>query len=428
MPYEVPYSFGRTFRLAFILAGLASLLARESPPPLDVQSQVRYLVGDLQFDFVDWTLDALAVKVGQSSLSEQRYLSVSQRKDIVLDYLDLIAQIEQRRGEIEAIYVDPSHTDPAAIAAPVEAELARLEAQRETWQPTAEAILQEQIAAGLHAQGFTVLGQPLPPVAFHSTPLPTFLVVSARERIERIASAEIETGLTAADEEGLEAEIDQALNVRSLVVPLGGIGTYPTMLYETSNLNAILEIGAHEWCHNYLTLRPLGLNYDASGELRTMNETTCSLFGKEIGAEALARFYPERVPPPPPPQAETEPPETPEPPPPPAFDFNAEMRKTRVRVDELLAQGEVERAEDYMEARRRLFVEQGYLLRKLNQAYFAFYGSYADRPGAGGQDPVGPAVTALRERSPSLKAFIDRIAWMTSFEQLQEALAEGEET
>jgi hypothetical protein len=63
------------------------------------------------------------------------------------------------------------------------------------------------------------------------------------------------------------------------------------------------------------------------------------------------------------------------------------------------------------------------LLRKLNQAYFAFHGAYADAPGgAAGEDPVGPAVRTLREQSASLADFINRISWMTSFEQLQQAI------
>jgi len=112
------------------------------------------------------------------------------------------------------------------------------------------------------------------------------------------------------------------------------------------------------------------------------------------------------------------------PPAPPAFDFRAEMRATRVRTDELLALGKIDEAELYMELRRRVFVEQGYSIRKLNQSYFAFYGAYADEPGAPGADPVGPAVVELRQRSSSLAAFLKRISWYTSFEQLQRALGE----
>jgi hypothetical protein len=68
-------------------------------------------------------------------------------------------------------------------------------------------------------------------------------------------------------------------------------------------------------------------------------------------------------------------------------------------------------------------VQHGYLIRKLNQAYFAFYGAYADTPGgAAGEDPVGPAVRALRQQSASLADFLNRISWMTSFDQLQAAV------
>jgi hypothetical protein len=421
-PAERRRSFARTFRITFILAALAALLAQEAPPPGDVQANVRRIVGDRQFNFVAWTLDALGLKVAQDALAEQDFLTEAERKQIVLDYLEIVEEIGRRRGEIRAIFSDPAQADPARAAAEAQAELERLLARQAEWQPVAEAILQEQVAAVLAGEGFGALGSVFPPVSFHGTPLPSFLVVSRRERIERIANAELAPGLTAEDEAALEGQVDRALDVSSLVVPLGGIGTYPTMVYETGSLNTILEIGAHEWSHNYLTLRPLGLSYEVSGDLRTMNETTATIFGQEIGARVIERFYPERAPPPPaPPSEAAAPPAAPEPP---AFDFNAEMRETRVRVDELLAEGRIAEAEAYMEQRRQVFLDHGFQIRKINQAYFAFYGAYADRPGAGGQDPVGPAVTRLRERSPSLKAFVDRMAWMTSFEDLQRALGE----
>jgi hypothetical protein len=101
------------------------------------------------------------------------------------------------------------------------------------------------------------------------------------------------------------------------------------------------------------------------------------------------------------------------------------MHQTRLRVDELLAQGRIEEAEAYMEERRVFFWEHGYQIRKLNQAYFAFYGAYADEPvGAAGEDPIGAAVRQLRAQSPSLAAFLQRISWMWSPEQLLEAVHE----
>ena len=79
-----------------------------------------------------------------------------------------------------------------------------------------------------------------------------------------------------------------------------------------------------------------------------------------------------------------------------------------------------------MNARRLVFWDQGYrFLRKLNQAYFAFNGAYADEPGGAAgaiEDPVGTAVRALRAQSASLADFLNRISWMTSFAQLEKAV------
>ena len=143
----------------------------------------------------------------------------------------------------------------------------------------------------------------------------------------------------------------------------------------------------------------------------------------------IERFYPEFVPPLPLPVDESKDAlESAPPPEPPAFDYRAEMHETRVIVDEMLAAGKIKEAEAYMEARRQFFWENGYRIRKLNQAYFAFYGAYADVPGgaAGAADPVGPAVRSLRAQSDSLANFINQISLMWSFDQLQEAIKEAE--
>jgi hypothetical protein len=205
-------------------------------------------------------------------------------------------------------------------------------------------------------------------------------------------------------------------------VPLGGIGTYPTMVDQTTNLNWLLEVIAHEWTHNYLTLHPLGINYYTSAELRTLNETTATISGKELSLLVLEKYYPEAVPEPVS-VSETEdvlPEETAEETP--VFDYRAEMRLTRQTVDALLAEGDIEGAEAYMESRRQVFWENGYLIRKLNQAYFAFYGAYNDTPGGGasGEDPVGPAVQAYRSQFDSLADFLRAIASVSSFAELQQ--------
>ena len=106
------------------------------------------------------------------------------------------------------------------------------------------------------------------------------------------------------------------------------------------------------------------------------------------------------------------------------FDFGSEMHATRVTVDEMLAAGLVDEAEQYMEARRQLFVENGYRLRVLNQAYFAFHGSYAT--GVAATDPIGPKLERLRELSPSLKDFMHLVSGLTSAVELDQVLAQQE--
>jgi hypothetical protein len=406
--------------MALNLLVILVLLSSSIIPPGDRIEGVRAFTRDIEFDFVGWTLEAIGTKLSQAALGTSGYLSRESRRQIVLDYLDLVMQIQQDESQSITIYADPDVSDPAAQSAPLRAELERLYARQARIGPVAESILQEQLAQTADEMDLSLGGQPIPPILYHSTPLPSALIVSPRDKIQQDADISLVPGLTIEQKTALEDKVDQAMNVSSLVVGIGGIGVYPTMVMQTSDLNWLAEVVAHEWVHNFLTLRPLGINYLSSPELRTINETTASIAGKEIGRALIERYYPELAPPPPP-----EEPPAPAPPAqpaePPAFDFQKEMHMTRINVDRLLAEGKVKEAEDYMEARRVFFWDHGYRIRKLNQAYFAFYGAYADEPtGAAGEDPVGAAVRQLRAQSPSLAVFLKRIGWISSFEQLQQ--------
>lgn len=408
----------RILGVGFGLVLVLLLAGRSSAALTDQTDQIRAYTRAIEFDFVSWTLNALWVKAGQSALGASAYFSEAERKQIALDYLDLVNQIGAAEYQLNKIYVDPTISDPEAASVTERAELAGLLHRRTLLGPLAEAIIQEQISTIAAELGLAPARQPIPPVLYHTTQPPDALIISPRDRIEQIADINIDPGLTVDKLAALEDQVDRTNNVSSLAVGIGGIGLYPTMVMETSSIEWLTEVVAHEWIHNYLTWHPLGLNYYASPELRIINETTASIAGKEIGRAVLERYYPEFVPPPPSEDKPQDPSPTPAAPPP--FDFRAEMRETRVTVDKMLADGEIEAAEQYMEARRKIFVEQGYQIRKLNQAYFAFYGAYADQPGgAAGEDPVSAAVRALRVQNTTLADFIHRIAWVTSFEQLQ---------
>jgi hypothetical protein len=408
----------RLVPLLFLLL-LSQCLTGASPH--GPESGPRAYTWDQEFDYISWVGNASLLKFSHAALGAQNYLDEAAQKQVVLDAMALVQEIQAGEWQLQVLHSDP---DLAAVAAQINeltAQLHALYARRSQLVPLAEEILQAQISAVFAEQGFTLLGQPIPPVMFHSTPLPWALIVSPRASISQTANISLRTELTLEQHIAIEDEVTAGLNVSALVVPVGGIGVYPTMVAQTGNLNWLAEVVSHEWMHNYLTLRPLGVLYFQSRELTTMNETTANLVGREIGEAVIARYYPELVPPPPP-AASTSSQEMQSQAP--IFDFNAEMHATRVRVDALLAAGDIDEAEAYMEERRLFFWDHGYAIRKLNQAYFAFYGSYADSPvGAAGEDPVGAAVRELRARSASLREFVGRMAWLTSFEGLQKLLA-----
>lgn len=411
----------RGLRFLLLLALMVVLLQWSSVPLGLRWYAVAAIAQDYQFDYLTWTLNALLVKLDQTLYGRHPFMTEADRSAFVRAYMADLERARRLEAEIAALYADPQMADPDAASAALRQERETLRADLRRRQPLAEAILEGQVAAALVEQGFGAAGQILPPVAAHFTQVPNLLVVSPRDAIRFDVSINLEP-MTAEAIAALEAQVDAQLDVSSLVVPLGGIALYPAMILETASIPWALDTIAHEWLHHYLFAFPLGLAYfddeSFAAETRIINETVASLFGRELSRLTLARYYPDLLPPPPsrtaaaPPLAAAAP----------AFDFGREMDVTRRRVDALLAEGQVAEAEAYMEARRRLFYEQGYPIRKLNQAYFAFYGGYqSGAPGAGGADPIGPAVQAIRDASPSLHEWVVTMRGITSRQALLEA-------
>ena len=254
-----------------------------------------------------------------------------------------------------------------------------------------------------------------PPLYFKLEKPPHLLVVSPRDRIKSMREILLVQDASLKEKEAIEAQVDE-LGVSSLVVTLGGIATYPSFVTDDTSLRLTIETATEEWLHQYLLFKPLGFLYllDLTGvspnyEIATMNETLASMVSKEIGSITCEKYYSlyensetqNQV-------AEAE------------FDFNREMREIRKAVDAYLAKGEIEQAEEFMEQKRQYLASNGYYIRKLNQAYFAFYGTYADSPTS--ISPIGIELKELRSQSASLKDFLNTVATMTSRQDLREAL------
>jgi hypothetical protein len=401
------------------------LLGASTLPPAEDLEKVRSYTRQIEFDFINWMGNAFLVKNQQAAINLPQFMTDKGQTNLVKNYLALQRDIILTEDKIEQNYSNPDITDPQAASAADREKLNDLHDQLSYIGPLSETILQSQVSAEVAKAGLSLGGQPLPPVLYHITPLPYALIVSPRNVIRQDANISLLPDLTLEQMIALENEVEKNLDVSALVVPVGGIGVYPTMVMRTTDLSYLTEVIAHEWTHNFLTLRPLGINYDTTPQLRTMNETAASITGSEIGLQVLKDYYPEEVPPPSPPEPSTENDQGNnfQPIKPLLFSFRKEMHTTRVTVDNLLKDGKIKEAEEYMETRRRIFWDHGYQIRRLNQAYFAFNGAYADLPGgAAGSDPVGPAVRGLRKQSPNLATFLNRISWMTSFEQLQQTV------
>ena len=416
----------RLVRLGILLIGLIFLAAGSIIPASGLESQAYAYTRHIEFDYGTWTLDAIAAKFSAWALSLNRFLPEQNQSQVVLDYLDQVKLVSRFQTDLMLIYANPDVENPNTASKITQLELEIAQEKLAALAPIAESVLQSQLMTVINEAGLGALGQVIPPSLYQFSSTPQSLVISPRDQIAQVLDISLLPVLDADDMDLLENRVFDELNHAALIVPIGGVGTYPTMVMQTGDILWLTEVVSHEWVHNYLTLRPLGINYYTNAELRTINETTASLAGEELGRMIIEKYYPEYLPPEEelatkvsgssidPIQSDLN-----------LFDFRNEMRITRVKVDKLLEEGKVEEAEEYMKQRRQVFWENGYLIRKLNQAYFAFYGAYNDDPGGGaaGSDPVGPAVQAFREKFVNLTDFLRTIAWVDSFDELKRYLA-----
>jgi hypothetical protein len=96
------------------------------------------------------------------------------------------------------------------------------------------------------------------------------------------------------------------------------------------------------------------------------------------------------------------------------------MRETRQHTDDLLRSGKIADAEGYMEQRRVELNTHGHRVRKINQAYFAFHGSYGESPAS--VSPIARELFELRTLSADVGEFVRSVRGVSSYEQFKQAL------
>ncbi len=374
-----------------------------------------------RYSIAGWELDHLSHKWTRQLLKLLPLLndlSRDEQASLVENFFQWGAQQRQMESSLLRARLDAQGPgDPALDSAldttpdsALDSALERNRERRRELLPEVEGIVEDELSRLLAREGFAVrwIGV-FPPVdVVFGTP-PAVLVLSPRDRIYRQQAVLLRPGLDDAVKERLERVALETQDLSAVVERTGGLSVYPSVVLDTSGLRFALESAAHEWVHHWLFFRPLGWNYAKSPEMLTLNETAATIAGEELGDLVYTSLTGKEA---------SLPPESAAAQGPGRFDFTGEMRETRRRAEELLAEGDIEGAEAYMEERRRLFVARGYNIRKINQAYFAFYGSYATGPGS--VSPIGQQMRDLRQQSGSLKEFLDTVAQFGSYDEYLE--------
>ena len=356
-----------------------------------------------------WAFDALATPPGVPAPAE---LSAVNR------FFELGAAMQRAELRLAAADSDAARSQARAGIQTLRRERDAIETTARRTVTRLVTVQMQQSGLGYRAPGHIGV---LPPVAFTVVRPPSVLVIAPRDRIKLERTTILQPGLADGDGERMEADAE-ALGWSAIVAPTGGFSTYPTIISDSVPLDFTLQTVGHEWMHTYLFFHPLGFNYFSSSDMRTINETVANLVGREVARGIRRSTLPPPVTPalaPATPQPATATPADPAAEPP--FDFNREMRTTRLEAERLLTEGRVAEAEGYMEDRRKLLVAHGYTIRKLNQAYFAFHDLYADTPGS--VSPIGPALEQLLQKTGSVQAFVRSLQDVASYAGYQQVLA-----
>jgi hypothetical protein len=378
----------------------------------DFNAQIKTITKPYQFDMAGWELGAITGEIGEVFRGGGETDNATAE---ILTYFTNAAQIRNLEASLNAVKAGETAGDADQLQSQID-ELRQKNANRsEATEKALETLARQTLAEqGIYnpADSYLKIKAGFPPVKIHLGNPPHLLIVSPRDRIENIKEVKLLPEMSLEDMEKIEGEVDK-LGVSSIVEGLGGLSTYPSYINDNFGLKFALETVAHEWTHQYLAFTPLGIRYvlDELGirqdyDIATINETVADMVGKEIGDIIYNKYFPQL--------AGSGPPATATP----AFDFNKTMRETRQKVDNYLARREIEQAEAYMEQQRQYLAANGYYIRKLNQAYFAFHGTYADSPTS--ISPIGAELKQLREKSDSLKDFLDSVVGITSRDELSQ--------
>ena len=369
------------------------------------------------FRLAEWEIANLSNKwlYKATNLFSWRRPSYQERAAKFEQYLELSYEIESIRRKIILTDNFDSTQDPNNILR-FNQKLADLIDKQIAIRSVAEEYLEQQVSSSLKDEKITSkFGFVFPPTSFRFQNPPKLLVTSPRNKIERLQDILLKQKMSMDEMEILEAHAMAEQNLSAVIIDIGGIATYPAIIPSKGSKRHIIEIAAHEWLHHHFFFKELGKHFGDSSEMTSLNETIANVVGQELSSiicNNLVKLNQECEP-----QNEKYPINNMD-----GFNFGKEMRETRLRVEELLINQKIVEAETYMEQRRKLFQQHGIIIRKLNQAYFAFHGTYADTPAS--ISPIGQQVKEFRNLTDNLSEFLNLVSDISSYKDFIATLAD----
>ena len=394
--------------LLFTATVIASVFFTNSSNSYD-----RILKGNKQ-NLIHWEISNFFNKwIHLSTTLFRHELSESEKQVKIVKFFELVGLQHSEKSKLEYLIAQNSDQDEILH---IGEEIERIQGQIISITPLVEELLEAKVSKVLSENNIIDEWGPVhwPPVDFTFEPGGLLLMTSPVERIFRQREFLLQPNLSLLEQISIENHIEEAHpDTSALVIRIGGVATYPAQIRNTSSLHGALNLISHEWLHHWLIFRPLGKKWFEGGELRTINETVANIFAEEIGDETYLLITGQKI---------IREPWTP------AtqrsqiivsdqFDYKAEMRRTRQKLEALLSVGSVEDSQIYLEDRRRFFVNQGYNIRKLNNAWFAFYGSYADSGGS--ISPIESQLRFIRLQSIDLRDFLSKVKQIDEVGQLE---------
>ena len=372
-------------------------------------NEIQNIIKSDKFSIIKWEIRHLPLKWSHLlwELFPGNTPSDSERIQIVDEYLKLARQVNKEETLIDKGLKTPKYPPNHPSSA-----LSGLIHKKEKLRAKAEESIEANLSFIAHKQNLGLpFGILFPPVDIRLDTPPHILITSPRDEIKVTNKQLIQSNINGHKKQEIENKTEETLNVSALIDNISGLGTYPALVSDQHDLRQIFRTAAHEWLHNYWFFKPLGQQMWNSTEMYTLNETAADIAGDELGDLAFLNFGGDLSDPGNKYLTNT----------------NYEnqlytiLRETRKTTEILLNKGKISEAENYMKSQWWLLKLSGYNIRKINQAFFAFRGSYATGPAS--ISPIGNELMEYRTFFPNPGSFIKQIAKVKDYDQFKEELS-----